>query len=1391
MKNGHSFIRLLYILITFLIHSTLCNGFSQHINFTQINTKQGLPGSNVRKLHQDTYGYIWFGIEAVGLCKYDGVEYQIFRYDPLDKKSLSNNFIWDIKSDNRNLWIGTENGLNLYYRDKNIFYNFLTYNSNITDNWTAALYIDYQNNLWVGTSNGLNKISCTDLQKLYANIIYNADSVYSFRFHNYLYNDSITQKFGKVKIMQIREDLEHNLWVSTNKGIFILDSLANFKEHLYRENDQNTGLTNNLVRFTASYSDSTVLIGTDRGICLYSPSTKKYCYDVFPQIKKLKLEFKGYYCYLKDSGETEWIGMSEGLMIINRKNKTNKSFQFISKGESGLTSKIINDVIEDNSNQIWISTKFGGLHLFKKHQDLFHTTTVDNIVNKTNRKDDNYILSLFADSKDNIWVGTKYGGLLKYNYETDNYESFWVDVELKNPGNSNRIEYIYEDSYGDIWTGTLKGLNKLNTKNRKTTLYPFHQVRCILEDSAGHFWIGSQQGLYLFNRENKSYEFFSKSKYTDFFQNTGIIVYTMLEDRYSNLWFGTYENGVFWYNAKQDTMIHYVQDIKNNFQLSGNMIRAIFEDDKGNIWIGTKHNGLNCFSYKNQTFTNFIATDGLPSNTIYSILSDNSGNLWIGTHNGLSVYHSNTGIFQNFDESHGLQSNIFENDAKAITQSGTLLFGGYKGFNIFQPENIKIETHNCQLVVKSLRINNEDYIIDLKKDTTIRLKHFQNYIELKFALLSFINPSKTNFRYKLEGIDKEWIDAATRNFVSYSDLAGGDYTFHLEAFDADNSSASNPINLKIQIASPYWKTKFAFACYIIFIGFLLYQIHRFTSLRIIYRNRLMESRKAIQQTMEINEAKLRFFTNVSHELKSPLSLISAPVEKLSNSNNLTDDDRKNVILIQKSTKRLLRLIEQLLYFRKTQHEVIQLKALRGNIVQFIEEISQPYAAFAEQNSVEFKVKYLDKNIELWFDPEKIEKIISNLLMNAFKFTPRGGSVEVNIETKNSNLLNQKKFKKNEKVSQMVKISIKDTGKGISKHELKNIFNHYYMRNSGHNYKGTGIGLELTKTLIELHGGTISVESKEGKGSIFSFMLFKDKKHLNKHQISEDKIIAEKYINQVDFSELFSEINIAPIKSKQDNYSINKPLILVVEDDSELRQFIKENLSEQYNIMLARDGKEGLSMALQKIPDMVISDIMMPRMDGIQLCRQLKSEHITSHIPIILLTRKDDIEDKITGLKTGADDYVSKPFNMQYLLLRIHNIFHSIKMFKIQILKELDKGIIESEEISTFDKNLLNKCLDAVSEHISDSDFSVNDLCKIVGMSRSQLYRKLSALTGQSPAGFIYSNRLKKAKKLLLNKEYSVMDIAHLTGFKSSNSFSTVFKKNFGISPKEYMEKSIL
>lgn len=1376
----------LYVIVGCLNTTTIVA--RQFIDFEHISFKEGLPGSNIRFTFQDEMGYLWFGVEAVGLCKYNGTQFQVHEVEPDDANSLSNSFIKNIVSYKRDLWVATEDGLNLYLRDKDIFYQFFPENIDLSDNVINYLLFDNKGDLLIGTNKGLDVLSPENLRDIYSQIENNNDpKLPKGAITKYFSNDTIVQKYGELGVMCLYEDSGKNIWIGTDQGVFLMDANGHLLKHLRNDPGDPSSLIHNLVRFIHAYDSNKILIGTDRGICLYDVTNGEFEPDIYPEVTRLRLEHKGYYSFLKDSDGTEWYGMSgSGILMVDKSIPGQSDVVHIKEGENGLLSRTIRHIFEDNSGQIWISTKFGGIHIFQKHQDVFQTYTIDNVNYVKNRKDDKYVLSLFVDNKENIWVGTKFGGLLKFDYNTNSYESYWIDLYLKNEGYSNRIEYVFQDKQGNIWIGTPNGINQVDVETKKITLFPFYPTYSMCEDSKGNLWVGTTKGVYLFDRDNNSY---IKPGYDySFFQDSSLNIYAIYEDSKSNIWFGTFENGIYAYNLHTGKLRFYSSTQKAPCNISGNMVRSVFEDKNGTIWIGTKHNGLNYMPDSVNSFSILSKSDGIASNTIYAIQDDNHGNLWLSTHHGLSFIDIKTGEITNFDASHGLQGNIFENNACAKTKNGLMLFGGNNGFNIFYPDSLKITKEAAPLTIDALKVNNENYMVDFAKDTVIYLKYYQNYIDFEFSLLNYHTPFKNYYRYKLEGVDREWIEADSRNFVSYSDLKNGEYVFNLQAFTSDRNVISEPLAITLIIKPPFWKTTIAYFIYIIIVSLSFIGIYYFATNRANYKHRLSESKKAIQHNMEINEAKLRFFTNISHELQSPLALISVPAEKLSYSSNLTPQEKSYVDLIQKNSYRLKRLVDQLMYFRKAQKEVATLKAMKGDIISFLQEITAPFQLYAQQKELDFRLTFSEERMEMWFDPDKMEKIISNLLMNAFKYTPEGGSVEVSIVAGEHNLLGQNKAIKPKELNKTVTIRVKDTGKGIPKNELKNIFNRFYTSSKDSTISGTGIGLELTKTLVELHGGAIAVDSKEDEGSTFIITLFRESKHLKKSNISDEVIVAENYISDFDYGKMLAESSKRKENTGHSKNDKNKPLILVAEDNDDLRKFLGENLELYYNTILVDDGEKAYNEALNKVPDLIISDVVMPKMDGVELCKNIKSNTITSHIPLILLTRKILIEEKIEGLQTGADDYIEKPFNLQYLLMRVNNLLATINKIKEQTRIELTDGRIEILDVSVYDKKLLNRCKEAILKNISNPEFGVEELGRIVGMSRSQLYRKLIALTGQGPNEMIYSSRLREAKNYLLMDKYSIMDVAHMSGFKSSNSFSTVFKKNFGFSPKEFVDK---
>jgi ligand-binding sensor domain-containing protein/signal transduction histidine kinase/DNA-binding response OmpR family regulator len=1360
------------------------------IELKQLSTEQGLPGPDVRFIYKDNIGYLWFGIDAAGLCRYDGKNFVTYGHLPEDVNTLSNDFIWNIGADQyNNLWIATENGLNLFDRQHERFFRFYNYpKSTASDNRITSILSGKDGCLWIGTSNGLNKIEAQEIERI-NRLLTSGNKINQSEinpaFKRYLSGDAYSKSLGIIEVQHIMQDRNTRLWIGTNKGLFLLNTKTNtLKHYTHKEGDLHS-LINNSVHFVYECSQGVFVIGTNRGICKYFESEDKFEPLSFNAIHLGSLDLKGYSGFYADSRSNEWITLSGGILVGKGicSNDHTFHYQFLTQDEWGLKSSIIRNIKQDISGQVWIATKFEGLEIYQPDQQLFPFFKIGPMSNKTNRVDDNYVLCLLADSQNNIWISTKSGGLVKYDKQKRKFESYRIYAQPTNSSYSNKFACIYEDSDKEMWFGSTKGLYKL--KNKSLHLIPFHKITAICEDVPGHFWIGSEKGLFTFDK--KTNVFSRYNNVNPFFKDSSILIFRIVQDQFKNIWFGTQLSGVFVYDHKTKLVKHKRHSISDHQTLSGDMVRSIFNDKSGRLWIGTKDNGLNLYDFQKDIFIHYSKYDGLPSNTIFSMVEDKNGHLWIGTLQGLSMLDPKTMNFINYDESHGLQNNAFEYNAYAQTSDGFLLFGGKAGFNMFHPDSIHFNNVRPPLVINFIKANDKVIKKELYTDTEIELPYDQNYLAFEFALLDFRNPSRNTYKYQLKGVDKGWVETGNRNYVAYPKLKDGKYDFVVKSLGNSYGQIPQTLHVSVRIKPPFWLTHTAYIFYLLLTITSLFGIYRFAIMKANYRFRLTEAKKEFERTKELHQTKLRFFTFVSHEFQAPLTLIMAPIEKLIQSPSISGDERKYIELVQRNTKRLSQLIDQLLYFRKAQNDVIGLKVNEGNIVAFLHEVTYPYSVQAGKHNIHFLFNPVREVLMLWFDPDKMEKIVSNLLMNAFKYTAPGGTVELSITLCEEYMVPFPEKRKAKKTDEkLVKIAVKDTGRGMTKEQAGMVFSRYY-RVGNDDQKGVGIGLELTKTLVEMHHGAITIDSEPGLGSTFSVYLRQGKDHYNEKDISPSDFQIKDYLSEIDIDFLNSddtaEFPNCEIKSNEEK---NKPVILIVEDNNDLRRFLGENLNELYNIALADNGISGLEKALRNVPDLIISDVIMPEMDGIEMCKQIKTNIATSHIPIILLTRKAYMEDKITGLLTGAVDYIEKPFNLQYLQLRIQNLFLERQKITRVLKKEIEEGEVKASEISIYDKKLLNRCMKAIMDHLSDTEFGVSELGKEVGLSRSQLHRKITALTGQSPVDLVYSSRLAEAKKMLGNG-YSVADVAHLTGFKSSSSFSTVFKNRLGISPTEYVE----
>ena len=806
--------------------------------------------------------------------------------------------------------------------------------------------------------------------------------------------------------------------------------------------------------------------------------------------------------------------------------------------------------------------------------------------------------------------------------------------------------------------------------------------------------------------------------------------------------------------------------------MSDDIINCIHEDSKGRIWIGTR-SGMNLFDELNREFVQYTIKDGLPNNMIYGLIEDDQGCLWISSNGGLSCFNPKDKTVKNYTSSDGIQGMQFNNYSYCKASDGKFMFGGINGITIFDPQKIRQTPFDPKVIITRFRVLNQwikagdkSRILDnhISETSHLTLKSKQNTILLRYTSLNFIAPQKIHYQYKLEGLDQEWQTPSKTQSVGYSNLSPGDYTFKVKAYSGEGDESDVITQLGITILPPWWLTIWAFIGYFLFLGFVIWVSMHFVRERLRTQNQLKIERLEKQKVTEMNQLKLQFFTNIAHEFKTPLTLIISPLQKISEMRQQDDWLMKQHEVIHKNAQRLLNLINQLMDFRKSELGTLKLKAAKSEFVSFINEIYLSFAQVASQSNIVYTFDSKEEKMELWFDQSYMEKITFNLLSNAFKFTPNGGTIGIQLY----------------KTGKWAVLEVSDSGKGIPQDKLSLIFERFYSIDENTDRPGSGIGLALTKRLVELHHGTIEVSSDPGKGSTFKVHI-----PLSADVYEAGEVTAEEF--PLDH---MMEMPILDVVEEEDvisNENDDSDPILIVEDNPDIIKYLKENLADKYKIRSANNGEEALKIVYEDQPTLIISDVMMPVMDGIQFCKKIQKNIKTCHIPVILLTAKSSIQDQIEGLDIGADDYVAKPFAMNLLEAKISNVIKTRKRLQEYYSQSLE---IQPEKIAfnTMDEDLLKKAVDIVEKNLAEPNLSVDFFAREMGMSRSNLHLKLKAITGESATDFIKKIRFGKATKLLDENRYSIAEISYMVGFNSPSYFSTSFKKYFGYMPTEYLQR---
>lgn len=1448
MNRGGLFIT---ILLSIFFNTGLSGQYGTNYRFQYLQIEDGLPQNTINAIAKDSYGFMWFGTSN-GICRYDGFYFESFKFDKNNQNSLPDNMINAIvPGPDKKIWIGSLAGLSYFDPVKDKIVKFSTKENGCEEIKKVSSILTISDDLWVCTrDNGIfhllkNKNGNYELSKHYCEqernlgennvnailitsekILFAGTSagVYKFdkgenRFEPYTFNNSINLS---AFVNDIFESSKGDLFISAFNGLALIKKSQSTATWYLPDFSDPGSLSHGTVNKVCEDKNGRILVGSLGGLQIFDINRGNFISlpEEGPENFKLNNQFIN--TLYSDSSGNIWVGTEKGG--INKFNVNQKQFDFFTNDPNNSNSLNVNTVnsIYKENNTLWIGTAGGGLNTVDLRTGKFSHYKYSGFNSNTISSD--YISSILRGSDGNLWVGSWGGGLTCFKGPAGNPSI--QRIVSSTPGyENNLVDYfvsaLWNDSRGFLLIGAQGGMSVLNYENHKfttlvsplsSTLPQITEVGCLLKDSKDYYWIGTRNGLFRFPAGS-------------------------IKDVSTPV-------------LEVENLQFFTNDLNDTVSLPGNYIISLIEDSKGNVWAGTYGNGFCKIEVqKDGTLkcTSFSQKDGLSNNVTYCIQEDKWENLWISTDYGLSKFNPEKLLFRNFYKQDGLLNNQFYWSASFRDEIGKLYFGGTEGLNYFDPKEIIEFTHLPSPKITSLKIHNKEIKsgdkinkkIVLKKPVydsdTILLSYRDNNISFDFSSFDFNLPEKTNFAYLMKDIDKDWnIVPAQRRFATYNNLPAKTFEFLIKASNCDGVWNDTPTKVTIIITPPFWKTTWFRILFIIGVLGITFLIIQYQMQRIINQKRSLEEKvhqrtKQIEEQKvmlekqasdliesnhklerrqtqielqkeelenknneissqrdelillnnkveEINKQQMLFFTNISHEFRTPLTLIISPIERLISKINPTDESSGVLKIVLRNAQRLLILINQLLEIRKIETGNQKLKIEKTSLSSFILEIFNSFEALALKNEIDFTNKITSDIEEAWIDREKLEHVLYNLLSNAFKFTPK--QEQIHLEG----------YVTKEEQLDYLTLIVKDTGPGIQKDHLEKLFDRFYQvpENSNSGITGTGIGLSLVKDLVEIMHGQINVQSEPGHGSSFSVKL-----PISKNAFQEDEI---EYNSEIDFKTKIKDRIDLLVENKQepDFNPVNSDLeenetILIIEDNPDMRTFICTNLSEHFNVIEADNGKTGYEIVKNEEPDLVLSDIMMPGMNGLDLCRKIKNNLYTSHIPVILLTAKGEVDDFIEGLEQGADDYISKPFNIEILIAKITAIIENRKKLKNRYISA-DNIKPEELSLSKLDCQFIAKVNAIVEKNYSNPDFDVIQFASEMFVSKSQLYKKLKAISGLSTNDFVNVHRLKKSLELLKPGDLQISEIAYSVGFNDPKYFSRIFRKFFKVAPSEYYNK---
>ena len=1358
--------RLSFILFLVLFASILHAERTNYLYSFNSDLNEGISQLSVMDIYQDSKGYLWFATKN-GLNRFNGKEYVIYRREDGNEHSLSGNSIASVTEDQEGyLWVGTNNGLNRIDLNTDRIKRYNSGVDGLTQSSITKVYSDAAGYLWVGTWGGLYRFNREE-----------------DRFERILLDNGLED----ISVSALFEDSAGRYWIGTrDKGVYLCDNQMNIISHFTRES-KNMPLNNNNI--TSIYEDTQkqIWIGSKYGVNKINLRENEVLSFTS---ENSKLSNNTVRCLVEWQGKL-LVGTFDGIFALDPESGQIVKVAGYDDINHSLSHYSIYAFCVDHDHTLWVGTFAGGINYLNKFTNRFVLHRPEDELNIRT----GIYGAITYESPSNLWIATEGYGLLNYNYQTNTSHYYLIDPSAHFAFNTNIIKSVfYEDGY--VWCGTTKGeIYKFNIRTKTFSLYHKYPVEysiySIIRDRKGNLWVGgasTEFGLTCFVNDRLVTTFTNNVDEPFYLSN----VRCVLEEEDGVLLLGSTADGLLRFDTNKKQLTKYSNEATvESYRIPNNYISAIVRTKSGEIWVSTYGGGIFQFDKTEHVKRVMTARDGLLDNNICSLVESSDRKLWMSTVNGLIMFDPVGGEVRNYHRHNGIDIREFTLHSGIALPDGNLCFAGINGFVTFQVAAMDKNENIPSVVLEQLSVNNqpievgdESGVLDKVLDSmdTIRLLYNENNFSITYQALNYIYSTQNQYAYKLEGYDTDWNYVGGRNSAFYTNLSPGKYVFHVKGSNNDGVWNEQGRSLIIIVQPPLWRTWYAYLFYVIALAVISYAILHYVNIKRNLEAGLKLKQLEKQKQEEFHEAKIRLFTNFSHELRTPLMLIITPFEELVKRVDIPAELHDKLSIIYKNAQKLLLLVNQLMDLHKNQAGSLDLKVSEGDVCEYIKEIYYAFNQIALTNEVKFSLNCTPKTINAWFDKSLLEKVVFNLLSNAFKYTPSGESVTMEVSEKSWNGLGTKQtdgLYKDENANYLV-LRVKDSGKGIEEGEVDKIFTPFYQipETSGINLSGTGIGLSLVYTIVQLHRGVIYVDNTERSGACFVVIL-----PISRSAFSEDQIenIEFDKISEVTNTDDISASLPAPEKVEGPKYKI-----LLVEDDKDVRSYLKKSLEAEYTVIEAADGVRAYEKVVQDFPDLVLSDIMMPKRDGLELCTLIKNDIRVGHIPVILMTARSMVVHIKEGFQAGADDYIVKPFNMDVLQTRIRSLLASREQLKKLYGKRFSPEVM-GIEVKSADERFSQKLFDVIEQNISNDKLDVELLCTEIGISRANLYRKLKSITELSPMELIRNKRLEMAAKLLKESEMNVSEIALHLGFNSHSYFSNSFKAFYGCTPTEFVQ----